>query len=652
MAGDRTEVLILEDDPALKASLVEFFTRQGITVHATAKISEAMNILDKNKIGTLFADCLMPEQSGVEFVLGIRSKFKKDILDVVLMSGIFTDPTFVKESLQATNAKHFLKKPFDLNELMNFVEKPEPKEATMVTVIGKGDRSLYSWIAKDRLTLREKRKALESVEESYGFDLPFIYNFIVQSKMSGHLNVIEKNGDVSGITFCDGFITGVDIPDKSTFLGKLILDQGYSLVEDIDRVLKIKSSARFGERLIQGYAASPHAVPQALAIQMSLRLSKTIIDQPVKLNFAQAETTMETPNISKEMFMSYLHDWVGSKLTVDWLRINFVPWNSFPVIKGPAYSDDHPAMKSPLVIVLPDLLKYLTSGKTINDFLEEKKYDEEAFLKALHFLLIQGILGWGEVTGKTSLEDKKNLLNKIKTQFANKKDWEIYDIMVQLVSGKANKPDAVLIDFTKMLGRKPDSKEINLSVTHAEVTKIGERAILFVKSGGYAKVKEEADKAIVEKQIKLVQILEEARNSLLASNFKHALILLAKIKEEEGHVPGLRPLWCWAKLANINSAAPGAKEAVLKAVDLELVQITPEEKLEALYPFIQGMAAKVKADGNSARRFFQKAVSLDPNFIAAKRELALLQAKPVKAENVFEQDLKEVFTSLFKKKSG
>ena len=356
MAGDRTDVLILEDDSALRASLVEFFTRQGIVVHATMRVTEALSILEKNKIGTLFVDCLMPEQSGVEFVTSIRSKYKKDNLDVILMSGIFTDPAFVKESLQAASAKHFLKKPFNLNELMNYVERPLDNEATVINKIAQADRSLYSWIAKDRLTLREKRKVLESVDESHGLDLPFIYHFIVQSKMSGHLNVIEKNGEVSGITFCDGLITGVDIPDKSTLLGKLLLDQGFSLIEDIERVLRSKLPLRFGERLIQEYAVSPHAVPEVLSIQMSLRLSKTIVDQPVKLNFAQAETSMDTPNISKEMFMAYLHDWVGSKLTLEWLRINFVPWNSYPLVKGPSYSDEHPAMKSPLVTVLPDVV--------------------------------------------------------------------------------------------------------------------------------------------------------------------------------------------------------------------------------------------------------------------------------------------------------
>ena len=293
----RTDILVLEDDPTLRLAMLDFFKKSGLVAYGTSKTVDALDLLRTKPVGTVFIDCLMPEQSGVEWMQGIRREFGPDRLEVIFMSGIFKDPGFIKESMESVHARHFLKKPFDLNDLLNFVERPEQTVVVQPSENSLNSRSLYGWIAKDNLTLREKRKALESVEESHGFDLPFIYNFIVKSKMSGHLNVIGSGGEVSGITFSDGTITRVDIADKSTHLGRLILEKGWAHPDDLQRVADEKSNIKFGERLIQGYAVSPHWVQMALSYQMTLRLSKTIVDQPVKINFAQAETSLDTPNI-------------------------------------------------------------------------------------------------------------------------------------------------------------------------------------------------------------------------------------------------------------------------------------------------------------------------------------------------------------------
>jgi tetratricopeptide (TPR) repeat protein len=379
---------------------------------------------------------------------------------------------------------------------------------------------------------------------------------------------------------------------------------------------------------------------------MTLRLSKTIVDQPVKLNFSQTETTLDTPNISPDLFLNQLHDWVSSKLGSDWLKVNFVPWSSCSLVEGPAFMREHPALQLPLITALPNFIENVLSGKTFHDILEQKLYDEEPFQKAMHFLLIQGVISWNRGNSASAQDSQKKLLTKINHQMSGKKNFEIYDVMVQMVSGRANQPDRVYQDFMAMLGEKPSEKDSQLLALYNEVVKILTQAYQFSKSGSYIRTKNEAEKGDAEKQAKLGSLLEEAKFAMSSSNFKAAATQLAQIRAKDPNLPGLRVVWCWSLLANLNSSTPGsAKSATLKSVEIELLQVSPEEKLEALYSFVQGLVAKFKGDPTSAKKLFEKSLSLDSKFIPAKRELNFLNVRPAG-----DKDLKDVFGSLFKRK--
>ena len=129
--------------------------------------------------------------------------------------------------------------------------------------------------------------------------------------------------------------------------------------------------------------------------------------------------------------------------------------------------------------------------------------------------------------------------------------------------------------------------------------------------------------------------------------------MLNPLKQKEINAIGLRLLWCWATLVNLNSTVTAAnKKAAIKSVEVELLQISPEEKIEALYPFVHGLVSKAKGEPMEAIKYFTKAKSLDSKFLPSQRELALLQNTVLKSENVFDKDLKDVFGSLFKKKVG
>ena len=94
---------------------------------------------------------------------------------------------------------------------------------------------------------------------------------------------------------------------------------------------------------------------------------------------------------------------------------------------------------------------------------------------------------------------------------------------------------------------------------------------------------------------------------------------------------------------------PARKMAMLKDVELELLQVPPDERYDALFPFVIGLFNKAKGDVVGARKSLEKSVAMDSSFIPARRELSMLSAQ-TKKQDVFNMDLKEMVSGFFKKK--
>ena len=89
----------------------------------------------------------------------------------------------------------------------------------------------------------------------------------------------------------------------------------------------------------------------------------------------------------------------------------------------------------------------------------------------------------------------------------------------------------------------------------------------------------------------------------------------------------------------------------LQDVQEELTKIPPEERHNAIYYFVKGLFNKQLGDQEQALHNIKHAVSMQPNFLIAKRELRLIELqeknKPVDLLNA---DLKDVVGLLFKRK--
>lgn len=625
-------------------SLRGYFSRLGHTVLTAVNEVDVFATIDKKKPSLVLIDCLLPSMNGVEIAEKIKAKFPQ--IPLVMMSGIYVDNQFIKDTLRSTNAVAFLKKPFELSELEPHLSSIE-KNSGFIEIEEAPRRKLYQIFNKSKVSGREKKKLIESLEEVHGFDLPFVYSLLVESKSSGHLNVVgRENGDVSGISLSNGVIVQVDISDQSTYLGRLLIDSGFVSNEDLDSVLATSSNRRLGERLIAANLLSPHGFDAALEAQMNIRLSRIIKDEMFQINFVAADVDLTFPHLDSEALVQFLHDWVASKITHQWLKSHYLQWLNFKIQNGPVWSPHHAVFELPLVHALPQLLSDLEDQPTLQKLLDSEKYPEEALYKALHLLAIKGMIIFVQAAKQDDLAQQKKMLEKIKAEFTNKKPIDIFDQMVMLTGSSNLDPERVYVEFLRMIGKSPSDG--NSEALYEEVIHLAQSAVEFEKTGNRKAMKDEIQKAEIEVRIKAAAQFEEAKNCLPRAQYPQALHLLRKAYENDPSLEKIRLYLIWAKLGTLDSSKN--RKQSLKDIELDIMQIPPEDRYEALYSFVLGLYQKSLGDVVNAKKYFEKSLALDGSLMAARREISLLARNKAGKDDIFNKDLKDLVTGFFKRK--
>lgn len=640
--GSAAKILILEDDETVGQALKEILSRAHYNVFLASRPDQANGILTAEKdIEFLFCDCLLPQMTGIDFVKQVRSQFPQLKFKVVLMSGIYTDKQFVQEATQATQALAFIKKPFEIEQILKIVSK---NEAPKKEAIG-ARKLLYSAFSNPMVTARQKKEAIESVEDISGFDLPYLYSLLVETKSTGYLSIYNNDGSVSGVSFCSGNIVGIDIDDKATFLGEMLIQSGYALPADVQAALRDKSNRRIGTYLIENNQVSPHAFDFILMEQMNIRLVRTIVDQKVRVSFAATEVEMRNPCIDSEMLSIYLHDWIASKISVNWLKSLYVMWSGSVLVKSPTFRDDHPALQMSLVKSLDNLILKLNNQVSLSQLVEIKGYNEVTVYKAIHFLLAKGLLVFAQRAAFANPQEQLKVIKKILNDIESKNSYEIVAYM-ELGTG-GDSLDVVLKDFISLLGDEPDDAASEVHDVWLKVKTLAESAVAASSDiNKIDKFREASQRSEAEAKLKATTLMEEVKKFLQLNQFSKASECLTEVASLNAQTPQLHIYSSWAKLAAID---PARKPAILKEVELELLQVPPDERYDALYPFVMGLFNKAKGDLVGAKKSLEKSVGMDANFIPARRELSMLAAKN-KKQDVFNMDLKDVVSGFFKKR--
>jgi len=149
------DVLIVEDDVALREALCDTLDIAGYRVIAAQNGIEALTQLQKHVVGLVVSDVQMPVMDGLQLLQNIRQKFED--LPVLLMTAYGTIPHAVK-AIQS-GASDYLIKPFEASALVKkvadllVVTKPAESERVIVDAHMKKLYGLANKVAKTNVTI-------------------------------------------------------------------------------------------------------------------------------------------------------------------------------------------------------------------------------------------------------------------------------------------------------------------------------------------------------------------------------------------------------------------------------------------------------------------------------------------------------------------
>jgi two-component system, response regulator FlrC len=114
---DRPGILVVDDDEGIRENIVDLLGSEDYRVVSAADATEALRVLESEKIDLLLTDFQMPGPSGVELIEAAR---KKDAaLPVILMTAYL----YVYDQLGDDRKRDItiLRKPFDADQVLRLV---------------------------------------------------------------------------------------------------------------------------------------------------------------------------------------------------------------------------------------------------------------------------------------------------------------------------------------------------------------------------------------------------------------------------------------------------------------------------------------------------------------------------------------------------
>ena len=113
MEKPHLRILVLDDDPGIVRKLSHYLNNKGFMTYTAEKPSQALEILENERIDICLLDLMLPEMNGLELLKTIKKRWSD--LEVILISGHGTMDTVIEA--MHFGALDFLRKPFNFQDL-------------------------------------------------------------------------------------------------------------------------------------------------------------------------------------------------------------------------------------------------------------------------------------------------------------------------------------------------------------------------------------------------------------------------------------------------------------------------------------------------------------------------------------------------------
>lgn len=633
--------LIVDDDMSMGKAMQEAVSRAGYRAIHSPKPDEALSLIKIQPINAAIIDCMLPKMNGRDLAKKLREEVGND-LPIFFMSGIYKDKSFIKDAIQAVNAKAFFTKPFDVDDMLKTLDE------CVQSLIEVPMSPLNSLLVKNEISHKERIKMINQSEQVHGFDLPLIYSLLMHPKVQGHLNMVTADNQVCGVGFDSGRIVQVNQDDAKSYFGVLMVESGFITQGEIDDVLASTANTKMkiGQRLVGANVISPHAISIVMAEQQGIRLSRTVHDTSVRVNFIETEDIRENAVTDRTAFTELMNEWMSSKLTLDWLKSFYLPWAQYSIVKGPEYSATHRVFATSALQRMPKICDSILNAQTLDEAIALSAAREDHFFRALHALVVSRVLRFGDAVQHRDYDAQITRLEKLIVTLEAQTYFERLGVSNKAKEAevKRNYHELAKILHPDKLGPGAPPKLRSIAQKAFELISTAHATLSDPKSKESYLIEIERGRA--DKILAAEQLVEQAPGLLSKGDIRKARELLEEAIALAPPSSETRTLYTWARLK-----APGAEKDLRLHEQLrdELSKIPPEDRHSASFLFVKALLLKASGDYDNAKRGFEHCVSMFPDSIDARRELALLNNMK-KEVNLLNGDLKDVVGMLFKKK--
>ena len=119
MTDAPAQILVIDDDKAMRDACYQILNRQGYQVELAASARQGLTLLERSSYDAILLDLVMPDMDGLEALKKIKALDPE--VEVIIISGYGTIQSAV-ETIKA-GAFHFLSKPFVPDDLRNLVNR-------------------------------------------------------------------------------------------------------------------------------------------------------------------------------------------------------------------------------------------------------------------------------------------------------------------------------------------------------------------------------------------------------------------------------------------------------------------------------------------------------------------------------------------------
>jgi DNA-binding response OmpR family regulator len=112
------QVIVVDDDAGLRTLFIAILERKGFTVDLAADGRAAYDQISRNAYSVILLDLMMPDVNGFELLERLARECPSLLSRVIVMTGASRR---VVQTLDTTSIWGLIRKPFDIDELVNAV---------------------------------------------------------------------------------------------------------------------------------------------------------------------------------------------------------------------------------------------------------------------------------------------------------------------------------------------------------------------------------------------------------------------------------------------------------------------------------------------------------------------------------------------------